>query len=402
MLKRETQSGLKSEAQLVEAVSAMVDETGDEHAELATVEEYETWLARRQGKVVGIDFDIEQKPDGSVFVTKVPEGSSASKAGVKPGDEIVNVHEYHIDELRKTGNAVQLIGMFASYGVIASKVDFRFRRGDAYLNVELERVVVKTESPGKVQVAPRANPSDPVVATYQLSLLEADDAVEKVVGELERVTADTKDGNLKGLVLGLEAVSGGDGEKALKIAALFIENGVLGHTIKPVGVEELEIRTYYVKDGRVFVATKGPFGKGADGKLDASKVAPSTVAPPVLLDWRANIYKGELVVAINGQTQGCAELIAAALKSNRRASLVGIPTAGKGLGQTIYHLSSKYVLVFSTSSWLAPDGWAIEDNAVSPNYPIEPRMGSAGRAAMQVLQRKLRLVPFPQLPPKAE
>lgn len=391
VLKKEAETGVRSEAQLVEAVSAMIDETGDKHAELATVEEYETWLARREGKVVGLDFDVEQNRDGNVFVTKVPEGSSAAKAGVKPGDEVVNIDEYHIDELKKTGRAVQIIGMFASYGVIGSKVDMRFRRGDAYLNVAIERVVVKTESPVKAELLKRSDESEPLAAYMRLSFLEADDLVEKVVSELETVN---KDGNLKGMVLRLESVAGGDGEKALKIAALFVKDGVLGHAIKPVGVEELEIKTYYVENGKVFVKTKGPFTKRADGKLDSSKKAPETVAP---LDWKAGLYSGELVVSVNSQTSGCAELIASALKSNRRAAVVGSRTAGKGLGQTVYRVSSKYVLVFSTSSWLAPDGWAIEDISVNPTVPIDPRF-MPGDAAMQVLNQKLRLVPFPVLP----
>ncbi len=391
VLKKEVETGLRSEAQLVEAVSAMIDETGDKHAELATVEEYETWLARREGKVVGLDFDVEQNRDGNVFVTKVPEGSSADKAGVKPGDEVVNIDEYHIDELKKTGRAVQIIGMFASYGVIGSKVDMRFRRGETYLNVAIERVVVKTESPIKAELLARSSDSQPLAAHMRLSFMEADDVVEKVVSELETVN---KDGNLKGMVLRLESVAGGDGEKALKIAALFVKNGVLGHAIKPVGVEELEIKTYYVENGEVFVKTKGPFTKRADGKLDLSKKAPEVVAP---LGWKAGLYLGELVVSVNGQTSGCAELIASILKGNRRAAVVGTRTAGKGLGQTVYRVSSKYVLVFSTSSWLAPDGWAIEDISVSPTVPVDPRF-MGGDAAMQVLQQRLRLVPFPVLP----
>ncbi len=395
VLKSEVVSGLRSEAQLVSAVSAMIDETNDKHAELATVEEYETWLARREGKVVGIDFDYEQNQDGRVFVTKVQSNGSAEKAGVKPGDELVNIDEYHVDELKKAGGAARAIGVLANYGVIGSTIDMRFKRGDVYMNFEIERVVLKTESALKADVEKRSNDSEPLVAGMQLAFLEANDVVEQVIAELEKVNKD----GVKGLVLGLESLAGGNGEKALRIAALFIENGVLAHVIEPVGVEEVEMKSYYVQNGKVFVSTKGPFTRRADGKLDTGKTAPPTVTP---LDWKANVFAGELVVCVNRQTAGCAELITSALKGNRRATVVGARTAGKGLGQTIYRLSAKYVLVFSTSSWLGPDGWAIEDISITPNVPLDPRFGSATQAALQVLHQKLRLVPFPVLPPEAQ
>ena len=76
------------------------------------------------------------------------------------------------------------------------------------------------------------------------------------------------------------------------------------------------------------------------------------------------------VVLINENTASAAEIVAAALKENGIAKLVGARTFGKGVGQEIMRMSTGEAFKLSTMYFQSPLGNKIDKVGVEPDYPI--------------------------------
>jgi carboxyl-terminal processing protease len=77
-----------------------------------------------------------------------------------------------------------------------------------------------------------------------------------------------------------------------------------------------------------------------------------------------------LMILVNHGTAGSAEIVAAALKDNNRAQLVGDRTFGSGSVQKLIPLPDGAELYLSVAKYHAPNGDAIQDNAVIPNVVV--------------------------------
>jgi len=67
-----------------------------------------------------------------------------------------------------------------------------------------------------------------------------------------------------------------------------------------------------------------------------------------------------IVVLVNGGTASAAEIIAGALQDHDRAVLVGTPTFGKGLVQSLWQLTPETALKLTTARWYTPSGRTIQ------------------------------------------
>jgi carboxyl-terminal processing protease len=66
------------------------------------------------------------------------------------------------------------------------------------------------------------------------------------------------------------------------------------------------------------------------------------------------------VVLVNGGSASAAEIIAGALQDHDRALLVGAPTFGKGLVQSLWQLTPETALKLTTARWYTPSGRTIQ------------------------------------------
>jgi carboxyl-terminal processing protease len=67
-----------------------------------------------------------------------------------------------------------------------------------------------------------------------------------------------------------------------------------------------------------------------------------------------------IVVLVNDGTASAAEIIAGALQDHDRAVVVGTPTFGKGLVQTLFPLGEGVALKLTTARWYTPSGRTIQ------------------------------------------
>jgi carboxyl-terminal processing protease len=78
-----------------------------------------------------------------------------------------------------------------------------------------------------------------------------------------------------------------------------------------------------------------------------------------------------IVVLVNDGTASAAEIIAGALQDHDRAVVVGTPTFGKGLVQTLFPLGDGVALKLTTARWYTPSGRTIQRLARSEEDQAE-------------------------------
>jgi carboxyl-terminal processing protease len=81
---------------------------------------------------------------------------------------------------------------------------------------------------------------------------------------------------------------------------------------------------------------------------------------------------GVRVIALVDQgTASAAEILAAALRDHDRATLVGMPTYGKGTVQTFYDLDDGSGLKLTTARYYTPKGNSLESNGIVPDITVD-------------------------------
>jgi len=84
------------------------------------------------------------------------------------------------------------------------------------------------------------------------------------------------------------------------------------------------------------------------------------------------IYTGRLYVLVDKYSASAAEMLAGALQDNKRATIVGERTFGKGVGQTLYDLEDGSLLYLTTFEFRTPNGKVINDYGIDPDIKVDP------------------------------
>ena len=268
------------------------------------------------------DFNVEKTPGIGVILSRangyptileaIP-GGSASKAGLKTFDVIEAIDGVPTREM----NLVQ------AYAYLSTPAD---------KPVTLTLIGPNRTEPANVQLNREVTKAPPVearmiqmdIAYIRIPLLtpgRANDARKQLEDLLKK--------GASGVILDLRASAGGKDTEGYTLSNFFVESGTLGY---------LE-------------------GQKVPKKLH-------TADPKVL------VTKAPLVVLINEGTGGAAEIAAAAIKDNKRGTLVGTRTFGTGSSQSLIPLDGGNALLLSTAKYFSPLGKDLQVNGVTPDTPV--------------------------------
>ncbi len=82
------------------------------------------------------------------------------------------------------------------------------------------------------------------------------------------------------------------------------------------------------------------------------------------------LYDGPMVVLVNSGTASASEILAGALQDNQRAEVMGRPTFGKGLIQTLIPLNDGSGLAVTVARYVTPGGQDIQSTGITPNQVL--------------------------------
>ncbi len=295
----------------------------DPHSSFLRPEDYKELQIETKGSFSGIGIEISIK-DGILTVVSPIEGTPAEKAGLKANDKIIKI------EGKSTKNMSLIDAVKLLRGKKGTKVTISiFREGWNQLKeVTITRDVIPLKSV-------RSRSLDKGYGYVRVSSFQNHTAsdLKKAIGKLE------EEGPLKGLVLDLRNNPGGLLDQAVKVADIFLDQGLIVYT-----------------DGRI---------KEQVMKFEAHP-------GPDPNDW-------PMVVLVNEGSASASEIVAGALQDHKRAVIMGVPTFGKGSVQTIIPIGEGAAVRLTTALYFTPSGRSIQAKGIQPDLvvPFEPEKEAA-------------------------
>ena len=321
------------DAELLEsAIRGMVSDL-DAHSQYLDAEEYRDIRISTTGSYTGIGVEVNEK-DGRIQVVTPMAGSPAARSGMRSGDQIVAVDGIAVDPDRLQDTIDRMRGR------AGSRITVAVLRDEETIIHEMRREVIR-------------------VASVHHKLLQQDYGYirvnqfsETTARELSRAVdsmQDETDGMLDGLVLDLRNNPGGVLDAAVDVADLFLDSGIIVSA-----------------DGRT-----------ADARFRRAA-------------HRGDILDGsEMIVLVNKGSASASEIVAGALQDHGRAVVIGTPTFGKGLVQTVMPLSKGRAIKLTTSRYYTPSGGSIHETGITPDVFVEDTPGFPDLSLSGVVDQQL-------------
>ena len=301
------------ENDLVEgAIKGYINALGDDYTEYFTIKEMEDFKTDTEGEYVGVGiYMVLNAKTNNVMVLYPIEGSPAEAAGIKSGDIIKKV-----DELECNGDNFDTVATNIK-GKAGTTVKIEVEREDKTLAFEIERK--------KIDLYPMK--SEMLENNIGYINIQAFD--ENCAKEFKDKYNELAKKNIKGLVIDLRNNGGGIVEEALTISDYILE-----------------------KDDIILIT------KDRDGNEEIEKAKKNPIV---------NV---PIVVLTNGNSASASEILAAALKDNGKAKIVGEKTFGKGVIQELITLSDGSGIKITIEEYFTPNKNKINEIGIKPDEEV--------------------------------
>jgi carboxyl-terminal processing protease len=294
------------------AISGMLQQL-DPHSSFMTPEAFQQMRMDTSGEFTGIGIEISVE-DGQLTVVSPIEDTPAFRAGLQPGDQILEIDGHSTKDITIM-DAVKMI---------------RGPRGTA---VELMILSPGETTPRKVTII------RDVIPVHTVKLFELEPGVllirltsfrETTLNDLEEAFRKKDTTSYKGLILDLRNNPGGLLNQAVAVADAFLSAGRI-------------------------VYTKGKAPQ-AEMNFEASQAVLDKDTP--------------MVVLINAGSASASEIVAGALQDHDRALIIGERTFGKGSVQTIIPLADGSGIKLTTALYYTPSGRSIQAKGIDPDILV--------------------------------
>ncbi len=287
------------------ATRGMLEQLMDPYSVLLTGDDYKALTEQTSGNYAGLGIQIDVRDGWITVVAPLPE-TPAERAGIETGDQIIEV-DGKSTEGWKNDQAVK-----ALRGEAGSKIVITVRRGGIPEPIKYRLT--------RAQIHMRSVPAG-TMFDGGIGYISLNPVSETSAEELRQEIAGMKGKGMKSLIMDLRGNPGGLLDQGVKVADLFLDSRQ----------EIVSTR------GRARGSTKEFFDEARQAWPDLP-----------------------IVVLVNDGTASAAEIIAGALQDHDRAVVVGAPTFGKGLVQTLFPLGEGVALKLTTARWFTPSGRTIQ------------------------------------------
>jgi carboxyl-terminal processing protease len=286
------------------AIPGMLHEL-DPHSNFFDPKDYHALREDQQGHYYGVGMSV-QGHNGKTVVMAPFVGSPAYRAGIRPGDVIIEVNDKKTDNLTTTEIADLL------KGPKGTKVQVVVNRegSDAPIRFNIVRDEI-----------PRFSVPDSFFLKNGIAYLKIEQFNENTAKEMQDKLKKLGEKDIKGLVLDLRDNPGG-----------LLNEGV-------------DVAGHFLKRNEVVVSMRGRLRDS--NKTFTARNENGTRDYPV-------------VVVVNRYTASAAEIVSGALQDHDRAWILGETTFGKGLVQTVFPLSNETGLALTSAHYYTPSGRLIQ------------------------------------------
>lgn len=305
-----------SDKQLIEAAINGMLTSLDPHSSYMDGKDFKYMSEQTKGKFGGLGIEVTME-NGVVKVITPMDDTPAYKAGLKPGDYIVNIDGESVVGM-SLNDAVDRMR-----GKVGSKVKLTIRR----FNEKPFDVTIKREEI-KIQSVKTDMKGDDVLYVRITSFSEdIDKNITKAVK-----SAMKKHKDLKGIVIDIRNNPGGLLDQAVSVSDLFLDKG-----------EIVSTRSRNEEDTVKYTAKPGDITNGLP-----------------------------IVVIVNDGSASASEIVAGALQDHKRAVILGEKTFGKGSVQTIIPLNNNGAMRLTTARYYTPSGRSIQVKGIVPDVIVKP------------------------------
>jgi len=310
------------------AIEGMVGRL-DPHSQFMRPEVFRSLKEETSGEFDGVGLELALKDDRLVVVSPIAD-APADRAGIRPGDQIVRIDGVSTKDL-SLAEAVRRMK-----GVAGSKITLEIMRTgfSSPQTFALVRDRVRTQS-----VEWRLLDAERGLVLVKVKTFQdrTDSALKKA---LDAARTELGAGSeIRGLVLDLRNDPGGLFDQAVRVADLFLKEGVIV-TTEGRDKKNIEVERARGKDTEPFYP---------------------------------------MVVLVNRGTASASEILAGALQDHGRAVILGTQTFGKGSVQSVIDLEDGSGLKLTVARYFTPKHRSIQELGITPDVVV-PEAAPAPKA----------------------
>jgi len=295
------------------AVSGLLKSLDDPYSTFMTPEYLKSFTSDTMGSFGGLGIIVSERKQRIVVVSPI-RGTPAFKEGLHAGDIIVKVDGKSIQ-----GESLQeVVGKLK--GKIGTKVTVDiYRQGET-------KLLPFTITRAKIQQPTLEHHLDKETGTGYILISTFSQTTAKTI---DSIVGNFEKQGLKALILDVRGNPGGLLDAAVRVGRVFLGK-------------------------KTIVSTRYRSGK-----------------PTIYSSFSETHRKVPLVLLINAGSASASEILAGAIKDNKRGILVGQKSFGKGSVQTVRNLSDGSALKITTGYYYTPSGVCIHKKGIKPDIKVE-------------------------------
>ncbi len=289
----------------------------DPHSSYMNAKEFADMNIKTKGEFGGLGIEVTME-GGVIKVVSPYDDTPAQKAGLMANDLIIKIDG---KEVQGTSLNDAVDKMRGPVGAPITLTVLRDKKDP--FDVKLVRDTIKIQSV-------KYNKEGDDIGYIRISSFseQSDSGLQKAIASLDK----EMDGKEKGFILDLRNDPGGLLQQSIAVSNAFLERGEV-------------------------VSTRG---------RKADQVERYTAAPG------GQLTSKPLVVLINGGSASASEIVAGALQDQKRATLIGTRSFGKGSVQTIIPVGNNDGAIrLTTQRYYTPSGRSIQAKGIDPDIVIE-------------------------------
>ena len=329
LVRREYVDAVKDEELFNNAMSGMLTKL-DSHAEFLDAEAYENLRAFTEGDVGDIGIKVQYQPkEGYWVITEVIDGSPADKKGIAVGDYLHQVDEFKLGEEEESNDIEQLLTGIAGtqVDVVTSKAGRRKHTTTLQRNNNHPQIIETRLVDG--------------MAIIRLPAFQ-NNSREKLLQSLIELDAP-----ITGVLLDMRDNPGGVLASAVSVASLFMTD-----------TDVVQVK-----------------GRQSDSRTLSTQGAALLEALPV-------------VVLQNRYSASAAEVLASSLQAQKRATILGEVSYGKGSVQSVIPLNDEQAVKLTVANYMTALGKKIDGVGVAPDVTLLGNQSTWEQQALDLLRQQ--------------